>query len=90
MSEERQSRLDFSKCQDLTVEACCASKLTISCIGWETKKGKVEGTKKQFLSPRKHMHIPKRVRNLDNFKRILYTELLSNIMIKANSLLSRK
>jgi hypothetical protein len=37
MSEEKQRRLDFSKCYDLTAEACCVSKLTISCICRDAK-----------------------------------------------------
>jgi hypothetical protein len=40
VSEENQSRLDFSKCQNLTTEASCVSKQTISCICREAKKGK--------------------------------------------------
>jgi hypothetical protein len=64
MSEEKRSRLDLPKCQDLTAEACYVSKSTVSCVCREAKKGKEEGTKKLFLSPRKHINIPKRVTNL--------------------------
>jgi hypothetical protein len=50
MSDEKLGRLDFSVCQDLRAEVCCVSK---------AKKGKEEGTKKAFLSPRKHISITK-------------------------------
>jgi hypothetical protein len=59
MSEEKQRRLYFSKCQDMTAEAYCVSKLTISRTFREAKKGKEEGTKKLFMSPRKRTDIPK-------------------------------
>jgi hypothetical protein len=59
MSEEKEGRLDFSKCCNLITEACCVGKLTVSHICRETK-GKEKGTKKLFLSPRKHINIPKK------------------------------
>jgi hypothetical protein len=59
MSEEKRSRPDYSKCQDVTAEAYCVTKLTVSRTFREAKKGKEEGTKKLFLSPRKHINIPK-------------------------------
>jgi hypothetical protein len=46
ISDEKLSRLDSSECQDLTAKVCCVSK---------AKNVKEEGTKKKFLSPRKHI-----------------------------------
>jgi hypothetical protein len=60
MSEDKRSRLDFSKCQGLTAKACCVSKSTVLYICREAKKwGGARGTKRVFLSPTKHIQIPK-------------------------------
>jgi hypothetical protein len=47
----------------------CVSKSEVSRVCREAKKGKQEGTKKVFLSLRKHTNIPKRATNLDDFQK---------------------
>jgi hypothetical protein len=41
-----------------------------------------------FLSPRKHINIPKRATSLDDFQKGVYAELFSTIMTKANRQIS--
>jgi hypothetical protein len=57
----------LSTCQRLTAKACYVSKSTVLHICRKAKKGKSRGTEKAFLSPTKHIKIPLRVTNLDNF-----------------------
>jgi hypothetical protein len=47
------------------------------------KEGNEKGTK-LFLSPRKHINIPKRATSPDDFQKDIYAELFSTIMTKAN------
>jgi hypothetical protein len=53
------------------------------------KGGKEEGTK-TFLSPRKHINIPKRATNLDDFQKDVLCSTIFNIMTGANFLLPGK
>jgi hypothetical protein len=71
MSEEKRSRLNFSKCQDYTAKVHCVNKSTVSHVCREAKKGKEEGTN-LFLSPRRHINIPNRATSLDNFQKDVY------------------
>jgi hypothetical protein len=75
MSEEKQSRLDFSKCQDLISKECCVTKGTVPHVCREAKKGNGQGTEKVLLSPRKCINIPKRATNIDDLQKMYYTEL---------------
>lgn len=50
----------------------------------EAKKLNEEGTKKKFLPPRKHINIPKRATNMEDFKKMFYAESFSNIITKMN------
>jgi hypothetical protein len=72
----------FSKFQDLTTEVCCVST--------STKERKEDGAEKVFLSTRKHINIPKRVINLDDFQKDVLHRTFLNVVAKANSLLSKK
>jgi hypothetical protein len=55
-----------------------------------TKTAKADGTEKVFLSPRTHINIPKKATTYTTSKNILYANLVSNIMTKAKSLLSKR
>jgi hypothetical protein len=51
--------------------------LTLSHVCREAKKGKEEHTEKEFLSPRKHINIPKRTTNPDDFQKYIVCRILS-------------
>lgn len=71
-SEENRRNLDFSKCQELTAEACSVSVSTVSRICREAKKAEIQGAPQLFVSPRKHINTPKRVTNLDDFEKDIF------------------
>lgn len=50
----------------MTAETSFVSDSTVACMQ-RGKKGKEKGNEKVFLSPTKHINIPKRVTDLDNF-----------------------
>jgi hypothetical protein len=58
-SEDERSRLNFSKCQDLTAEACGVHKSNISRICRDAKKSSAQGNP-VFVSPRKKINMPKK------------------------------
>lgn len=68
-SEEMRKNLNFSKCQALTAEACSLSVSIVSRVCREVKRAQTQGADKLFHSPRKHINVPKRVTNLDDFQK---------------------
>lgn len=73
--KKKRSRLNFSKCQDLTA------------IFTEAKEGKEESIYKVILPPRKHITFEKKQQTYTTLKKTIYAEPFKNIMTKANSLL---
>jgi hypothetical protein len=67
-SVDERSRLNFSKCQDLTAKAYGVHKSTVSKICGDAKKFSSQGDP-VFVSPRKKINMPKEVTNLDNFNK---------------------
>jgi hypothetical protein len=67
-SEDEQNRLNSSKCQDLTAEACGVHKSGVSRICRDAKKYSAQKDS-VFVSPRKKINLPKKVTNLDDFKK---------------------
>jgi hypothetical protein len=45
-------------------------RVAVSCVFWEAKMGKEEASEKAFLSPGKHINIPRRVTDLDKFQKV--------------------
>jgi hypothetical protein len=90
MSEVEGRGLDFSKCQVLTAEKCCASTSSISLVCREAKKRKEEDIEKVFLSSRKRKYPTKTEKPRPLPKRCFAQNCFPKIMTKANSLLSRK
>jgi hypothetical protein len=58
-SEDGQSRLNLSKCQDLAAEACGVHKSNVSLICRDTKKSGAQG-ESVSVSPRKKINMAKK------------------------------
>jgi hypothetical protein len=56
-SEDERNRLNFSKCQDLTAEACGIHKSSVSRVCREAKKFN-DQRDPVFVSPRKKFNVP--------------------------------
>jgi hypothetical protein len=76
MSEEKQSRVDFSKCQGPDSRSVLWKH--VDCFV-HTQGGKEWGTN-VLLSPRKHTKVPKRVTYLDEFQKDVSCRIVFNIM----------
>jgi hypothetical protein len=67
-SEDVRSKLNSSKCQDITAEACGVYKSSVSRICRDAKKSNAQGDP-VFVSPRNKINMPKKVTNLDDFNK---------------------